>query len=164
MPDEVMPPREIKILATLPRAQLIVRHCFCEREWQMENRKLLNYLPTRLRNIPILGAILAGYLTFLAICAAYFLPRFEMFSGEGSLIVFFIVYPLTLSGMVFATITDRVAGLNLERHPQIASWFVSIVAIILNMVLVWAALTSLGTVCRIFRSFLREWPVENQDI
>jgi len=117
----------------------------------MENPKLLSYLPRRLRSIPILAAILAGYLTFLAICAGDILPRFQMFSGEGSLILFPIVYPLTLSGMVFVAIICKLAGVTLEGHPQIASLSVSIVSIILNMVLVWAALTSLGAICRIFR-------------
>jgi len=81
--------------------------------------KLISYLPPRLRNVPIVGSIIVGWLTFLAWCFGAVSGRMDM-RGDSGLLVSVVIYPFMYLGIHIGNFAARALGWRNGTHTNIS--------------------------------------------
>ena len=125
-----------------------------KKEWQMENRKFLKYLPPWLRSIPNLGAFIVGWITIMGWLAWFIGPEISYFKGEGGYVLFFSVFPLMWLGFTAGDLFVRATSWDYASHPTAGKVLIFVLTLTLNMVAVWLTLTLLVAIGRFLRGRL----------
>jgi len=110
----------------------------------------LNALISRLlRNFPLTGAIVVGWLTFLVWCALELkLPQFQ---GDGGILLFALAYPFMFLGMLLTSL----AGTAVDESKMPLSLFM-LICVVVNVAFTWAVLKAIQLAVRQLRENLKK--------
>src|SRR3954454_7689753 len=114
---------------------------------------IFSYLPLRFRSVPVLGAMIVGFLTIFAVM----LVAYEGPGREGSgVVLFLLLIPFMFLGFEALDLIYRLFGLSAPPQPPdtppLGRWIsIFFLSLVLNMLVVWGVLKVFGLGIRLLR-------------